>query len=219
MLGAGMFSQNLIRLAAGRVVFHRATCGYNHHPIGNELDGVWLDSFLAEYKIARNISEAVRAPLLRILLRERAAIDSLRENDTAALLKIFHKIARDVRAKVPVESRFSNFPSAISKLVWAMRPEVGILCDDYANKGLARVYGLDPAPRVSITNYDFFAERWADLWRSREFTARRRETAAWLEKSFNGLKVTKAFNRHLLDQCLVLTGGGAIDGNAWQYRR
>jgi hypothetical protein len=214
-----MFSENHARIAAGRVLNHRATCTYEIHP--SHIDIKWLESFMSEYKIARNIPVKDRDEVVSLLNRTRPAIEAI---DEAAATQVLWSIFSEIEEAIPDNKNFSNFPSLTSKVIWAIRPEVGIVYDKFASIGLNKLgrAGLTQTvnPKVVCAeNYLSYISAWIEVYRSKPFTALCSETGQWLEDSFANFRRTRAFDRHLLDQCLVLHGMKIMNADTWRYTR
>jgi|JI10StandDraft_1071094.scaffolds.fasta_scaffold567106_1 hypothetical protein len=213
-----VFTPNLVRVAAGRVLNHRATCPYTLHPEPHEITEDWLNSFLSEYKIARNVPVEYREDVVRILVKEQPNIADLKAGDEERLLDIFHRIEHQIP-----DTRYKNFPSLVSKVIWAINPEGGIVYDRFASIGLWKVskeLAAGPSEKdVRTENYQPYIRAWSEVFNSAGFRDIRDATGKWLESSFIGMKSSAAFERHLLDQCLVLCGMDALEAGKWRYLR
>ncbi len=213
-----MFSQNHLRIAAGRIMNWRALCGYIAYPRLQEIDEDWIDAFLADYRLSRNIpgrngGMPHRASVVDWLRENHSDIAALTPGDAVALCQMHQQLAAAIQAIEP-PTRFRDFPSHASKLIWALNPRSGIVYDRFAAIGLARIVAEQrpeleaPSPDVRMQNYLAFIGAWNTIFIDDEFQQELTDTMNWITTSFDNISRTSILERHFLDQCLVLAGTG-----------
>jgi hypothetical protein len=166
----------------------------------------WLRWFLPRFKIQRGIRRWQHKKLLRRIKFLRRRVRSLSIGDIAGLLSLFNELTE----LFPKNKRFKNFPSAASKLIWAINPEVGIIYDSQAACGLKHALVLngfhnhgDYDTKVSISNYRQFVAAWHDLWSDRIIQRLIDDAVDVVRPADPRWDPNQAFRRRVLDQYLV----------------